>query len=197
MSIYDDLEYSLSYVALALIATGLVFNTICFLIFRLTSEFKKMSSMVYLSVVVILDTVSLFDWNLDHYLVPHYNLRTEYLSVFTCKVFSFGQYYSLQASGILLSFVSIDRFVAIRTTPGSFYSKLPFGTVKSAWTWSIIVLITLFILNCHIIIFNAIFSEPEWRNRTLNSSTGISINETYMYQDSVMICNVYKDGFQV
>lgn len=143
---------------------------------------------------MIIDTLSLFDWNLNHYLKPVFHLDMEFLNMFTCKVFSFGQYYLLQASGFLLSFVSIDRFVAIRTTPGSIYSKLPFGTNKSALGWSIFWLVVLFIFNGHILILIGYYPDPELRNITV-ASFNQTYNYSYWYQSSSVVCGAYRTGF--
>lgn len=187
-NIYSQIDSVLSaFVPLTIIALGLIFNTLCFLIFRFTSQFKRMSSMVYLSFVVIVDTLSLFDWNLSHYLKPTFNIHMEYIDVFTCKFFGFHQYYLLQASGFLLSFVSIDRFVSIRKTPGSIYSRLPFGTPKSAFFWSVAIMLILFIMNMHILILSGFYQYPVESNNT---------NLTYPTAPE-LVCNVYPNGFTV
>lgn len=197
MNIYQQWIYNLSFIPLLWIAMGLVFNTICFVIFRFTPEFRKMSSMVFLSFVVIIDTFSLFNWNFKKFTIPRYGWEIEYLSIFTCKVFAFFQYYLLQASAFLLCFVSIDRFITIRTTPGSFFSKLPFGTVKSAYAWAGGIMTCLFIFNFHILILNGYYPDPEQRNRTVNGSNGTYIEE-YTYHYSSLVCNVYKTtGFRL
>lgn len=186
----------MSFIPLVIIGLGLVFNTICFLIFRFTPEFRKMSSMVFLSFVCVCDTLSLFNWNIKHYTKPNFGFEIEYVNLFTCKVFTFGQYYLLQASGFLLCFVSIDRFITIRTTPGSFFSKLPFGSVKSAYAWAAGIMTVLFILNSHILILNGYYRDPVNRNRTVTGPNGTYI-ETYPYVNPKPICYRYRSGFRV
>lgn len=193
-TIYDTVNQVLSFVPLVTIALGLVFNTLCFIIFRFHPEFKKMSSMVYLSIVVVADTLSLFGWNLDHFTVTNFNIHMEFVNLFLCKFISFFQYFLLQFSGTILSMVSIDRFVTIRTTPGSFYAKLPFGTAKSACAWSLIIATLLFILNVHILILNGFYTDQQFRNRTLNESNE---TELYLYAPSQLKCYIYKSGFRL
>lgn len=99
----------LTYQPLVVLSVGLVFNTIAFLMFRFDREFSSCSSLVFLSFVSITDSLSLFGWQLDHYL--NYN---QYISMFTlnkplCKISWFNQFVSLEASGLLLSFMSVDR----------------------------------------------------------------------------------------
>lgn len=197
MGVYDDALRISSFIPMLWICMGVVFNSCCFLIFRLTPEFSKMSSMVFLSFVVVSDTLSLFNWNFKKFTVPRFGWNIETLNVFTCKVFAFGQYFLLQSSAFLLCFVSIDRFITIRTTPGSFFSKLPFGTVKTAFAWSIGIMSTLFIMNIHILILNGYMTDIDIRNRTVNGTNGSnqSLIETYVYQYPQLVCNTYKSGF--
>jgi hypothetical protein len=201
MSIYESVNHALSYVPLFIIANGVIGNTICFLIFRFNSNFKNMSSMVYLSFAVIVDTISLFDWNLKHFTVANFNFNIDYVTIYSCKFLPFLQYFSLQASGWLLSFVSLDRFISIRSIPGSFYSKLPFSTNKSAAIWSTIIIVVLLIMNCHILILNGYYNDPVPRNHTflveVENGTFKNITETYMYQDPNVVCYIYKNGFKV
>ena len=99
----------ITYQPLFIIVMGLVGNTISFLIFRFNDEFKTMSSMVYLSIVAVTDTLSLFEWNLDHYLIYNWFVSTSTLNVAVCKISKFTQYFSLQTSALLLSIMSVDR----------------------------------------------------------------------------------------
>jgi uncharacterized membrane protein len=89
--------------------------------------------------------------------------------------------------------MDLDRYISIVATPGSFYSRLPFSTTKSAHLWSIGVICLVSILNSHLLMFNGWFAPPELRNRTLaNNQT-----ETYLYQDTYDHCYSYSNGFSV
>jgi hypothetical protein len=183
-----------------IIIFGSVFNTLAFLILKFTKEFKTMSSMIYLSYLVIVDTMSIFLWNLKHFTRPYFNFVLENVNLFTCRFFPFIQYFSLQASGFLLAVLAVDRFVAIRCTPGSFYSKLPFSTAKSAYFWSFGILTVLFILNSHIFILNGYPNPEQILNRTvLNSANGTlqNVTETYIYQQPGINCYRYITGFRL
>ena len=100
----------ITYQPLFIIGIGIVGNTITFAIFRFNDEFKSMPSMVYLSVVAVTDTLSLFEWNLDHYLTYNWFTSTSTMNVPICKISKFLQYFSLQASALLLSWMSVDRY---------------------------------------------------------------------------------------
>ena len=152
-------------------------NTISFLIFRFDQEMKKISSLFILSFVVIIDNLAVITWNLNHLIRPHFGIEIENLSLFTCKFFVFIQYFSLQCNGLLLSLVIIDRYLAISRVPGSFASKLPFCTLKTAFIWSISVVILTFLANMHVLILNKLqFSKKV--NRNITESLNSSSNET-------------------
>jgi hypothetical protein len=203
MNVYEDVNRANSFIPFIIIGLGVVGNSLSFLIFRFNSEFKKMSSMVFLSFLVVMDTMSLFVWNINRYTVPYLGIDVESTSMFTCKFLSFIQYYSLEASGVLLSFMTIDRFVAVRSMPGSFYTRLPFNSVKSAFYWSITIVLFLGILNIHILILNGYYEDPVLRNRTVYNviqNDGTVLNETteqYLYQNPNIVCYLYKNGFRL
>ena len=146
-----------------LILAALIGNTLSFLIFRLDYEMKKMSSLMYLSLVAIFDTVALFEWNLNHFLFAKYKSRIEDYGVRTCKVTTFIQFFTLQTSALLLSMTCIDRYVTIASTPGSIFSVLPFSTARSALGWSLVLTTISALTNLHLII---IPSDPVVLNGT-------------------------------
>ena len=193
MNIYDRIDHILSYAPLVIIALGLVSNTSCFLVIVCSKEFRRMSSMVYIAFLVVTDTISLFIWNLARYTEPNLGFRIEWLSLFTCRFFSFFQYFSLEASGFLLAFVSIDRFITVRSLPGSMLKKLPFATAKSALVWSIIVLLSIFTLNSHILILNGFFISED----TESNKTSV-LNRTFNASEQLrLVCYKYQTGFKV
>jgi hypothetical protein len=155
--------------------------------------------MVFLSFLVVADTLSLFDWNLKHYTMLNFDLNFETANMLTCKLLPFIQYLSLQCSGFFLSLMSIDRFVTIRKIPGSFYSKLPFATTKSAYAWSIGIFCVLFVVNSHILILNGYYEDPILKNRTVSrvskNGSQSNVTEEYLYQNPDIVCYVYKTGF--
>jgi hypothetical protein len=202
-TIYDEADRALAFMPFVIIGLGVAGNSLCVLIFRFNSEFKKMSSMMFLSFVAVMDTISLFQWNLNHYTTIILNYDIQFINMASCKLLPFIQYYSLQASGILLSFMTIDRFVSVRSMPGSFYSKLPFNSNKSAFYWSLGIVLTLGVLNSHILILNGYYQDPETRNRTVSNVSlpdGTFVNQTveqFIYQNPSIICYRYKTGFRL
>jgi hypothetical protein len=202
MNIFDEWDLRLSIIPIITAVLGVVANTTCFVIFRFHPEFKNMSSMVFLSFLVVADTLSLFDWNLKHYFELNFNYNPEHTNIFTCKFMPFIQYASLQCSGFLLSFMTIDRFVAIRSTPESvFFNKLPFATTRWAYAWSIGIVCVISVINSHILILNGYYEDPIFKNRTVlfNGSNASFSNATeeYLYQNPNIVCYLYKNGYAV
>jgi hypothetical protein len=201
MNVFDEWDLRLSVIPIITAVVGVVTNTTCFIIFRFHPEFKKMSSMIFLSFLVVADTLSLFDWNLKHYFELNFDIIPELANIFTCKFLSFIQYASLQSSGFLLSFMTIDRFVTIRAIPGSSYNKLPFATTKSAYAWSIGIVCVIAVINSHLLILNGYYEDPVLKNRTVliinKNGSLLNTTEEYLYQNPNIVCYLYKDGFTV
>lgn len=154
-------DWLVAHFNLITIGLGLFGNTICFIIFRFHPSFKRMASMVFLSFVAITDTTALFEWNLDHFTQLVYNVDLPGTSLPNCRVYIFAQYSSLQASALTLSVMCIDRYITIVAMPGSMLYKLPFRTIKTAFFWSLGILIFVICLNVQLLftagIFNWIF----------------------------------------
>jgi hypothetical protein len=144
----------LVYQPLVIIALGMLGNVPLFLILRFHREFKASSTMVYLSLVAVTDSLSLFGWNLEHYL--NYSLNTSSLLINKplCKIALFNQFFSSETGALLLSLSSFDRFLHISSLPGSLLNKLPFRTIKSAYAWSFGVILLMFLLNSHLFLFS-------------------------------------------
>lgn len=181
-----------AYLPLIPIVLSLVFNPICFFIFSFCRKFNRIPSMVFLSFIAVFDTLSQFCWNLNHFLKPVYGFKIEALSLFSCRFFSFIQYFSLQSSANLLSLLCVDRYFSIIATPGSLASRLPFGTPKSALIWSICISTLIFLLNFHLLIFNGYYLDPIKRNGTNNSNPiDNKLNHCYSYSSSFTLTPVW------
>lgn len=149
---YSTFYRVLTYIPLVLICMGVSGNMSSLVIFRRYTRFKYNSSMVYLSVMSVTDTLSLFCWNLDHYLIYNQCASILIVNKFLCKLAIFVQFFSLQSSALLLSAMSVDRYIHVAHFPGSRMSKLPFRTAKSAFVWSVLILVLVFALNSHILV---------------------------------------------
>lgn len=187
-----------SFLPLIVIFLAITGNTACFFIFRFSKEFKNISSMVFMSFVAIFGTTSLFVWNLNHFLEPNFDIRLEYVNDFTCKFLIFIQYFSLQAIGLLLSVMCVDRFVSIMSTPGSIYSRLPFSTTKSSFIWSFCIIFFLFLLNFHILIFNGNYQHIRgMRNVTTTEIINGTLITRIEMQINYQVCYWYNPDFRL
>ena len=187
-----------------IIALGILGNPLTLYCVVSDNSLRKMSSMVILMFVTVSDTLSLFTWNVNHFYKYYYKINYYYLNIYLCRIMTFVQYFGLQSSGFLLSLLTIDRFITVASTPGSFYSKLPFSTPKSAYIWSSSIITVVFLLNFHILILNG-YSDPlVYVNKTmikeLNGSM-FTYNENTLIKSkkrsNVYNCNKYQTGFNL
>ena len=149
----------LAYINLAIIVLGLVGNSLCFFIFRCSSSFRNMPSMVYLSFVAVFDTLALFEWNLNHYTSSIFDIEISSISIPICRIYTFMQYTSLQASALIMSAMCIDRYITVASLPGSFLYRLPFRTNRTAFIWSTAIVLFTILLNSQILFSLGIYIE--------------------------------------
>ena len=171
----------LSNLSLVITITGTIFNLATFLTIFFNQELRKTTSMIYLLYLTVTYTLSLYVWNLDHFLSFNYGIGIEFFNIASCKIFVFIQFFSLESSGFLLSMLSVDRYISVISIPGSFASRLPFRTPKSAHLWSCVIIGLVFILNCHILILNGYYEQTFEKNQTI----------------SKLICYKNINGFQL
>ena len=186
-------EQAVGYISLLNLIFGVIANVICFSVFVFTPELRNMSFVVYLTYCSLANILSLFEWNLNHYLNPMFGIRLEDLSLVSCRIIIFLQYFSLQISAYFLTWMSIDRFVSVIAMPGSLASRLPFSTAKTAHFWSLLTIVIIFGLNSHILILNGYYNQPKWLNMTLSNGTTI----TYLYQKPGYNCGKYSSTFNL
>ena len=140
-----------AYFSIFIIGLGLAGNTASFMVFRFHPSFKTMSSMVFLSFVAVSDTIALFEWNLSHFTTLVYGFDIMTSSLTAARVLLFLQCTCLQISALTLSVMCVDRYVTVMAIPGSFLHKLPFRTVKSAFYWSLGIILFCVFLNGHLL----------------------------------------------
>lgn len=139
----------IGYFNVFIIVSGILGNTISFIVFRFHKSFKTMPSMVFLSFVAITDTLDLFEWNLSHFVELVFAKDLQQIT--GCRLLIFAQYSSIQSSALLLSAMCIDRYVTVTTMPGSFLRRLPFRTVRHAFVWSSAIVFFCVLLNFHLL----------------------------------------------
>ena len=97
-NLMDDYDYNYnlfmsigSYFPLVIISFGFVGNLASFFLFTMNSNLNTLSSFIYLAFISLVDTLSLFNWNLDHFLKPNFNLSILNTNIIACKLLSFFQ----------------------------------------------------------------------------------------------------------
>lgn len=149
---------------------------------------------MFLSLIAVFNVASLFTWNLDHFTAPQFGWYIANQSIFTCKFFVFVQYASLQISGFLYSLVSVDRYFQVMSKPGLFISELPFGSRRSAYGWSIFVIILVVLLNGHLLIFNGyietIVSNKTYEAIEVINNTELNVTQFCIFKNDVVRCYV-------
>lgn len=174
-----------SIIPLFIIFFGFTGNSISLIVFCFDKGMSKISFSAYLIYLAITDTLALFVWNLNNFLSPNFNIKLENFGNLPCKFFSFLQHFSFYSSSYLLCFVTIDRYITVISTPGSFASKLPFRTVKSARYWSLLIFLVMLLINSHFLVFNRI--KIFETNQTSVSNISILKFSCYYYPNEFYI----------
>ena len=107
----------------------------------------------------------------------------EYTSIELCRAILFIQYVSIQSSGWLIVLFSLDRLVALIAKSGSVYKSLPFGTINSAWLWSLTAIATVAGLNYQILVF-----PDSFRNETTSNASILADIQEDIY------CSQFSNG---
>lgn len=92
------------------------------LIFMTCMRLKKNTTFIFLRFLSISDTVALYFWNLNHFLVAFFNIDLETLHFMSCKLVMYLQFVSLQISAWIL--VKFYNFNLLKIYSG----KCPFST---------------------------------------------------------------------
>lgn len=196
------LNQTVAYISLLNIIFGVIGNVVCFLVFVLSRDLRNMSFIVYLTYCSLANIASLFEWNFNHYLWPIHRITLEKISLASCRLVIFMQYFSQQCSAYFLSLMCIDRYVSVIAMPGSLAARLPFSTPRTAHFWSLLIIVVLFGVNSHILILNGYYEPPELRNITTLNIVNMTTNQTelvvvgtYLEYDQTYECGRYTETF--
>ncbi|CAF4482408.1 unnamed protein product, partial [Didymodactylos carnosus] len=159
------LEVVFTYYPLSLVVVGTVLNLLTFLLFC-RPLFLSRTAFHYLRAISLFDIMMLYGWNLDHYFNGRNELPLISRSLSTCKFFSFLNYFAAQASAWLRVFTCIDRYLALNNL--SLY-KRKINFHKTVLVIICLILITVFLLNSHILILSCYTYLNSETNMTLIS----------------------------
>ena len=168
MTKYYKLSAYLTWLPLGFIAIGIVFNTIMGAILFRNKEAKKVNCFLYLAVIAIFDTLSLFTWNLDEYLRPNHDFEIENLNIHTCRFFLYIQFVSLQIGSTLRSLLCIERyyFVMKNVNSPNLLIKNLFRIRKSVKNWIKCVLLLICLFNFHLLFKRGSYIKDDIQNTT-------------------------------
>ena len=94
---------------LMLLVVGTLLNLVSF---KICFNLKRMNQFVYLSFMMLVDTLSLYFWCLDTFLSSYFHFKLQNLNILFCKFGSFIQFTCLQWSSWLLVAMSLDYFLS-------------------------------------------------------------------------------------
>lgn len=172
---------TLSIFALLVTVFGNIFNLISFYICR-NQSLKNNTTFIILSVIFLFEALTLNTWNLDIFLqifprqidrkynIDEHNI-IESSSVFTCKIFTFMQYFSLHSISWLMSLMTLDQVVKI------YFPKNKYQKPKLIKKLIFSIILILFLANAHILLFAGVvnnlkltkekFINGTWLNETI------------------------------
>lgn len=177
------LRHALSGYAIFLVIVGTVFNTFSIYLCKRTI-LRKNSTFKILSFLFFYNILSLYTWNVDIFLrifVPlnvknvttiNDHNKLESLNIFTCKFFTFVQYFSLQAIAWLLTYVSVNQVI-----------KINFPTYRHVHQSRVCIVLSvlLFLVNSHIILFVGVYRDVDVnvRSNESNATWTMTVFECY------------------
>ena len=133
----------IGFYSLCLAVLGTMCNLMVFLVaFRL----RHNPTFVFIAFLAIVDSLTLYIWNLDHFIGSFFGLDIEYDSLVGCKLGNFLQYVTLKSSSWLLVALSFDRYLQIRVQN---WRKLYFGPSR-AFIACICILVLLCLVDLNI-----------------------------------------------
>ncbi|CAF2040880.1 unnamed protein product [Rotaria magnacalcarata] len=161
---YETAELIVSgIIPIVLIVIGTIGNFTCIAIL-LNKQNREVSTNIYLMFLCLMDTISLYQWNLNHVFYTMSNGKRKVFgrSIILCKLGQFFGFYTLHTSAMFLTFVQLDRAFLLRSR----WYKTKIAHPRVALIICAIILLTLFVLNGFLFGLGFEYS-------TYNNSTGI------------------------
>ncbi len=167
---YETAELIVSgIIPILLIVIGTVGNLLSVIIL-LNKENRRTSTNIYLIFLCLMDTISLYQWNLNNMVYTFTSGQQTVWgnSVFLCKLSEFFSFYTLHTSAMFLTFVELDRASLLR----SVWYKRKIARPRIALIFCAIILLILFILNGFL--FGLGFEYSTYDNSTGIQQTAVS-----------------------
>jgi hypothetical protein len=167
---YETAELIVSgIIPMFLIVIG-TFGNLISVIILLNKENRHASTNIYLVFLCLMDTISLYQWNLSNAMYTFTNgQRTIWgQSVFICKLSEFFSFYTLHTSAMFLTFVELDRACLLRNA----WYKRKLARPQVAFIICAMILLILFILNGFL--FGLGFEYSTYDNNTATYQTEVA-----------------------
>ena len=170
---YDKFIQIGTFFPLFILIIGVIGNLLAFLIIVFNKNLNKLSTMVYLAFIAFLNTLSLFHWNLDHFLDPNFHVKIVNTGIIACKLLTFIQYSSLQIVGLLHSLICVDLFFILGLKSNPYKATKMFTTRKTAVVWSLLVTLFISLVDLHFLMLNGywVFEKEGNKNHTSENMT--------------------------
>ena len=166
---YDNFIRIGSFFPLVIIVIGVVGNLFSFIIIITNKYLNKLSTMTFLAFITILNTISLFHWNLDHFLDPNFHVKIVNANMITCKLFTFLQYTTLQSTGLITCLICIDLYLILGLKANPYNESIrAFTTRKTAIIWCLVVILFISVVDLHFLMLNGYW---EYNKQTINNKT--------------------------
>ena len=133
--------YSLTVTVVGTILNFFTFIILCRSTFRDT---RARPTLHYMRTIAIFDILTLYGWNLDHYIYPIHGFYLQFTSLVPCKFLSFLNYFAAQSSAWLRVFICLDRYLSLSRLHRTWFSKS-----KSVLIIIGCIMGVLFLLNIH------------------------------------------------
>ena len=108
---------------------------------------RQNSTFLFLSFLSISDMISLYWWNLNHFVQPFTKIDLQNHNFYYCKIINFFQFTASQSSAWILILISLDRYFSVLI----FNWKTSYFNFKRA-LFSVTLVVTLIVLlNFHVL----------------------------------------------
>jgi hypothetical protein len=123
---------------------GGTFGNLISVVILLNKENRQTSTNIYLIFLCLMDTISLYQWNLSNAVYTFTNGQQIWgNSVIMCKLSQFFSFYTLHTSAMFLTFVELDRACLLRSA----WYKRKIARPHIALILCVTIILVLFTLN--------------------------------------------------
>lgn len=141
-ALLDTLNKINGILALVILVIGMTGNILSGLI-CLRPKLRKVPTFIFYAMLLFSDAFTLTIWNVDQFLVAFFDTHIERHGLYSCKVATFIQTFSLQFSSWLLVLMTAERYMSVRFVKW----RMNYFKAKTAFLISIITGSILFIIN--------------------------------------------------